>query len=94
MEFGPRALGHRSILASPEDPYSAENLNTFIKHREGFRKFAASVPVGSGGGVFRSGTERAPSGDGGPREAAVQEAFRRSHPGKRPDPRPYGIEGR
>ncbi|MDE3198647.1 MAG: carbamoyltransferase [Acidobacteriota bacterium] len=44
MEFGPRALGHRSILASPRDRYAAENLNTFIKHREGFRKFAASVP--------------------------------------------------
>src|SRR5579862_2214629 len=45
MEFGPRALGNRSILASPLDPYSTENLNVFIKHREPFRKFAASVPV-------------------------------------------------
>jgi carbamoyltransferase len=45
MEFGPRALGNRSILASPLNPYSTENLNTFIKHREPFRKFAASVPV-------------------------------------------------
>ena len=44
MEFGPRALGNRSILASPLDPYSTENLNAFIKHREPFRKFAASVP--------------------------------------------------
>jgi carbamoyltransferase len=45
MEFGPRALGNRSILASPLDPYSTENLNVFIKHRESFRKFAASVPA-------------------------------------------------
>ncbi|MBL8178482.1 MAG: carbamoyltransferase [Bryobacterales bacterium] len=45
MEFGPRALGNRSLLASPLDAYSTENLNAFIKHREGFRKFAASVPV-------------------------------------------------
>ena len=45
MEFGPRALGNRSILASPLDPYSTENLNLFIKHREPFRKFAASVPA-------------------------------------------------
>jgi carbamoyltransferase len=45
MEFGARALGNRSILASPLDPYSTENLNTFIKHREPFRKFAASVPA-------------------------------------------------
>ncbi len=44
MEFGPRALGNRSILASPLNPYSTENLNVYIKHREGFRKFAASVP--------------------------------------------------
>jgi carbamoyltransferase len=44
MEFGSRALGNRSILASPLDPYSTENLNIFIKHREPFRKFAASVP--------------------------------------------------
>jgi len=44
-EFGPRALGNRSILASPLDPYSTENLNTFIKHREQVRKFAASVPA-------------------------------------------------
>ncbi len=45
MEFGPRALGNRSILASPLDPYSSENLNIYIKHREPFRKFAASVPA-------------------------------------------------
>jgi carbamoyltransferase len=45
MEFGPRALGNRSILASPRDPYATENLNSFIKHRESFRKFAASVPA-------------------------------------------------
>jgi carbamoyltransferase len=45
MEFGPRALGNRSILASPLNPYSTENLNSFIKHREANRKFAASVPA-------------------------------------------------
>jgi carbamoyltransferase len=45
MEFGPRALGNRSILASPLNPYSTENLNIYIKHREQFRKFAASVPA-------------------------------------------------
>jgi carbamoyltransferase len=45
MEFGARALGNRSILASPLDPYSTENLNAYIKHREAGRKFAASVPA-------------------------------------------------
>jgi len=55
MEFGPRALGHRSILASPHDPYSAENLNTFIKHRDAFRKFAASVPAELASEYFETG---------------------------------------
>ena len=45
MEFGSRALGNRSILASPLNSYSTENLNVYIKHREPFRKFAASVPA-------------------------------------------------
>ncbi len=55
MEFGPRALGHRSILASPRDPYSTENLNTFIKHREASRKFAASVPAEIASEYFEAG---------------------------------------
>lgn len=55
MEFGPRALGNRSILASPLNPYSTENLNTFIKHREPFRKFAASVPAEEASKYFETG---------------------------------------
>ena len=55
MEFGPRALGNRSILASPLNPYSSENLNVYIKHREGFRKFAASVPEEHAGEYFEAG---------------------------------------
>ena len=42
-EFGPRALGHRSLLASPWAAYVTENLNDFVKHRESFRPFAVSV---------------------------------------------------
>jgi len=56
MEFGPRALGNRSILASPHDPYSTENLNTFIKHRESSRKFAASVPLEVASQYFETGS--------------------------------------
>ncbi len=56
MEFGPRALGNRSILASPLDPYSTENLNVFIKHREPFRKFAASVPAELAAEYFDAGS--------------------------------------
>jgi carbamoyltransferase len=55
MEFGSRALGNRSILASPLDPYSTENLNVFIKHREPFRKFAASVPAELAAEYFEAG---------------------------------------
>jgi carbamoyltransferase len=55
MEFGPRALGNRSILASPLNPYSTENLNAYIKHREPFRKFAASVPAERCGEYFDVG---------------------------------------
>ncbi|PWU08927.1 MAG: carbamoyltransferase [Terriglobia bacterium] len=55
MEFGGRALGNRSILASPLDPYSAENLNAYIKHREPFRKFAASVPAELASAFFEVG---------------------------------------
>lgn len=55
LEFGARALGNRSILASPLDPYSTENLNTYIKHREPFRKFAASVPAELSSEYFEAG---------------------------------------
>ena len=55
MEYGPRALGNRSILASPLNQYSTENLNVFIKHREPFRKFAASVPAEIAGEYFEVG---------------------------------------
>ena len=43
-EFGPRALGNRSLLASPWAPYVKENLNEYVKHREPFRPFAISIP--------------------------------------------------
>lgn len=55
MEFGARALGNRSILASPLNPYSSENLNTYIKRREQFRKFAASVPAEAASRYFDTG---------------------------------------
>ena len=44
-EFGPRALGHRSILADARDPAMLEKLNLMIKFREGFRPFAPIVPA-------------------------------------------------
>jgi carbamoyltransferase len=43
MEFGPRALGARSILGDPRNPAMQKNLNLKIKYRESFRPFAPSV---------------------------------------------------
>jgi carbamoyltransferase len=43
MEFGPRALGARSILGDPRSPTMQKNLNLKIKYRESFRPFAPSV---------------------------------------------------
>jgi len=43
MEWGPRALGNRSILAHPGFPNMKDILNARIKHREAFRPFAPSV---------------------------------------------------
>ncbi|MBA3656185.1 MAG: carbamoyltransferase [Gemmatimonadaceae bacterium] len=43
MEFGPRALGARSILADPRNPRMQAEINLKIKFREGFRPFAPSV---------------------------------------------------
>ena len=42
MEWGPRALGARSILANPFAPYALENLNRFLKQREPWRGYALS----------------------------------------------------
>jgi carbamoyltransferase len=43
MEFGPRALGNRSLLADPRRPEMRDILNHKVKHRENFRPFAPSV---------------------------------------------------
>jgi carbamoyltransferase len=43
MEFGPRALGNRSILADPRDAQARQRLNEKVKRRESFRPFAPAV---------------------------------------------------
>lgn len=45
MEFGPRALGHRSILADPGHPEMRDRINAMVKMREAFRPFAPAVTV-------------------------------------------------
>ena len=97
MEFGPRALGNRSILASPLDPYSTENLNIFIKHREKFRKFAASVPAERAADYFEVGPNAQQSGHSGPGAAGASQDVRIGHSGRRERPGPgaraYGFRG-
>lgn len=43
LEFGPRALGNRSLLADPRDPNMIKHLNLLVKHREDHRPFCPSV---------------------------------------------------
>jgi carbamoyltransferase len=43
MEYGPRALGSRSILADPRDPHMRDKINALVKKREAFRPFAPIV---------------------------------------------------
>jgi hypothetical protein len=77
MEFGPRALGNRSILASPLDPYSTENLNILHQAPRAVPQIRRVGSGGAGRGVFRSRSERALSGNRGPREARrIAEDFR------------------
>jgi carbamoyltransferase len=45
MEFGPRALGNRSILADPGHPEMRDRINAMVKKREAFRPFAPAVSV-------------------------------------------------
>jgi carbamoyltransferase len=52
MEYGPRALGNRSILGDPRDAEMQKKLNLKIKYREGFRPFAPSVLLEDTGKYF------------------------------------------
>jgi carbamoyltransferase len=60
MEFGPRALGARSILANPTDPTTKDTLNAKIKHREAFRPFAPATLLEAAPTYFDFGS---PGGD-------------------------------
>jgi carbamoyltransferase len=77
-EFGPRALGNRSLLASPWAPYVKENLNEYVKHRETFRPFALSVQAERAADFFEvSGCARfmATLGRAKPPERGMLEPF-------------------
>jgi carbamoyltransferase len=59
MEFGPRALGNRSLLADPRRPDMRNILNRMVKHREDFRPFAPSVLAEHADEWFEVGTHSA-----------------------------------
>jgi len=52
MEFGPRALGSRSILGDPRDPHMQKTMNLKIKFRESFRPFAPAVLENYSSSIF------------------------------------------
>jgi len=60
MELGPRALGHRSILADPRSPVIRDELNRRIKFREVFRPFCPSVLEEDAADWFEVGPEMPP----------------------------------
>lgn len=57
MEFGPRALGSRSILADPRDPEMSAKVNNAVKFREWWRPFAPSIKKESAGEYLESATD-------------------------------------
>lgn len=52
MEWGPRALGHRTVLADPFSPHVLDNLNGYLKKRPGYRTYGVSVPLSRLSDVF------------------------------------------
>jgi carbamoyltransferase len=56
-EFGPRALGHRSLLGDPRDPDMQRRMNVAIKFRESFRPFAPAVMEGRQSEYFELAAE-------------------------------------
>ena len=58
-EFGPRALGHRSILADPRSTEVKDRLNARVKHRQAFRPFAPVV-IAERAGLYFEGEAESP----------------------------------
>src|SRR5260370_30941390 len=57
MEFGPRALGSRSILADARDPEMSTKVNNAVKFREWWRPFAPSMKKEAAGEYLESATD-------------------------------------
>jgi carbamoyltransferase len=60
LEWGPRALGHRSVVADPFAPHVLDNLNGFLKRRPAYRSYGVSVPLSRLGEWFEGGPAASP----------------------------------
>lgn len=60
LEWGPRALGHRSVLADPFSPHTLENISGFLKRRPAYRAYGVSVPESRLAEFFDGGPVRSP----------------------------------
>jgi carbamoyltransferase len=76
FEWGPRALGHRSILADPRRAETRDLVNTKIKLRETFRPFAPSLTAESSARYFEQPLDRQPTAKFMLRTAAVRGGVR------------------
>ena len=76
FEWGPRALGHRSILADPRRGETRDLVNTKIKFRETFRPFAPSLTEECAARYFEQPLDRQPTAKFMLRTAAVRSAMR------------------
>jgi carbamoyltransferase len=52
LEWGPRALGHRTVLADPFSPHVLDNLNGYLKMRPSYRTYGVSVPLSRLNDIF------------------------------------------
>jgi carbamoyltransferase len=80
FEWGPRALGHRSILADPRRGEARNVVNTKIKFRETFRPFAPSLVAESAAHYFEQPLDRQPTAKFMLRTAAVRAGMRHQIP--------------
>ena len=82
MEFGPRALGGRSIIGDPRSPRMQSVMNLKIKYRESFRPFCTVGARGAGIAVLRAGSDEPLHVVGG----AGQRVLANSHDGRAGQP--------
>ena len=94
MEFGPRALGNRSIVADPRRDDMKDILNARIKHREPFRPFAPSILAEATGEWFEQDYTVAVHGARLQTRAGQARADPGRHPRRRHRPAPDGRGAR